>query len=249
MNVPFPESPRPRVDFDSKTSARWLRQGNSEFPAASNESDSSTNARLQVGDKILDAAGGSTAEYIRAVLERSPFSLNAYCQDSLLNGTREAGITFIGGSIDSIPPPDNSIDGISCHHSFEHFHNDLDIKFIHEAVRLLKPRKKLVIVSLFLTNKYTEIWNRRPIHYFDASRAITIFDPTASFAGWGPYEGFARTYSAEVLRTRIIDNLPTNCKFDIYQVYLDGKMIPTIDHDDRLVRLNREMKALVITKT
>ncbi|MGB3208609.1 MAG: methyltransferase domain-containing protein [Crinalium sp.] len=203
---------------------------------------------LQGGDQILDAAGGKDAEYIRAVMAASPFKLTAYCQDSLLGGKSNDGITYIGGSIDAIPLQNESLDGISCHHSFEHFRDDLDIRFIQEAVRLLRVGKKLVIAPLFLTNEYAEIWNTIKIQHFDPEQATTIFDATATFAGWGPYEGFARTYSPEAFKARIIDNLPSNCEAQLYQIFLDGKPVPDIKQNYHQPLLNAEMKALVITK-
>jgi len=204
---------------------------------------------LKAGDKILDAAGGEKAEYIKALMAVSDFKFTAYCQDSLLDGKSADGITYIGGSIDAIPLPDESLDGISCHHSFEHFRDDLDIKFIQEAVRLLRVGKKLVIVPLFIANEYAEIWNKKQIHKYDPEKALTIFDSTASFAGWGPHEGFARTYNPSALKTRILDNLPSHCEAKIYKVLLDGKPVPDINQNYHQPLLNVEMKALVITKT
>ena len=203
---------------------------------------------LKFGDKILDAAGGEKAEYIKALRHVYDLKITAYCQDSLLDGKNTDGVTYIGGSIDKIPLPDESLDGISCHHSFEHFRGDLDIKFIQEAVRLLRLGRKLVIVPLFITNEYAEIWNIKKIHKYDPEKALTIYDGTASFAGWGPYEGFARTYSWGALKTRIIDNLPSNCQAKIYKVLLDGKPVPDINQNYHQPLLNAEMKALVITK-
>ncbi|WP_448268500.1 methyltransferase domain-containing protein [Nostoc sp. DSM 114159] len=203
---------------------------------------------LKEGDEILDAAGGEKAEYIKALMAVSKFKLNAYCQDSLLDGKVTDGIKYIGGSIDAIPLPDESLDGISCHHSFEHFRDDLDIKFIKEAVRLLKAGRKLVIAPLFLTNEYAEIWNNKRIQKPNVDKAITIFDNTASFAGWGAYEGFARTYSPAAFKTRILDNLPSNCYAKIYKVIVDGKPVPDLQKNYHQPLLNAEMKALVIVK-
>jgi ubiquinone/menaquinone biosynthesis C-methylase UbiE len=203
---------------------------------------------IQDGDKILDAAGGVGAEYIKAVMAVRECQFTAYSQDSWLEGTIEDGITYIGGSIDAIPLPDESLDGISCHHSFEHFRDDLDFKFIAEAIRLLKVGGKLVITPLFITNKYAEIWNKKPIYQYDPDTATTIFDTTATFAGWGPYEGFARTYSIQALQQRIINKLPKNIQVKIYQIMIDGKLEPDINKNYHQPLLNAEMKALVISK-
>ena len=157
-------------------------------------------------------------------------------------------MTLIGGSAESIPLPDASLDGVSCHHSFEHFRDDLDIKFLHEAVRLLREGGKLVITPIFLTNQYAEIWNVEPAGLYDP-RATSIYDRTASFAGWGPYEGFARTYSPEAFETRIVANLPDRCRAELFQVLLDGESVPDISKNVHQPLLNAEMKALVVTRT
>jgi SAM-dependent methyltransferase len=204
---------------------------------------------LTDSDHILDAAGGEKAEYTKALMEFTNLKLTAYCQDSLLDGQNLDGISYIGGSIDAIPLPDQSLDAISCHHSFEHFRNDLDVKFIWEAVRLLRVGGKLVITPLFLTNEYAEIWNNKHVETYDPQKATTLIDSTATFAGWGPYEGFARTYSPAAFKERILDNLPSNCDATIVKVLLDGKPVPDIGKNSHQPLLNAEMKALLIKKT
>lgn len=203
---------------------------------------------LKNSDYILDAAGGGKAEYIRALMEFTKLRLTAYCQDSLLDGKNSDGITYIGGSIEAIPLPDESLDGISCHHSFEHFRNDLDVKFIQEAVRLLRVGGKLAITPLFLTNEYAEIWNNKHVETYEPEKATTIIDRTGSFAGWGPYEGFARTYSPVAFKERILDNLPSNCNAKLCKVLLDGSPVPDIKKNYHQPLLNAQMKALLITK-
>jgi SAM-dependent methyltransferase len=203
---------------------------------------------LTSGDAVLDAAGGSDAEYIQALMAFTNLNLKAYCQDALQQGQISNNVIYIGGSIQSIPLPDQSLDGISCHHSFEHFQQDLDIEFLREALRLLRVGGKLVITPLFLTNQYAEIWNRKPFETFDPERAITIFDSTASFAGWGAYEGFARTYSPAAFKARILDRLPENCEAQIFEVLVDGKSAPDMRRNHHQPLLNGQMKALVITK-
>jgi SAM-dependent methyltransferase len=200
---------------------------------------------LKDGDHILDAAGGDKAEYIQSLTAFTPSKIIPYCQDSLLAGQNSNGISYIGGSIDSIPLPDGSLDKISCHHSFEHFRGNLDIDFLQEAIRLLRVGGKLAITPLFLTNEYAEIWNINPT----TTEAATIVDKTASFAGWGPFEGFARTYSPLAFKERIIDNLPSNCKVEIVEILLDGEIAPDISKNHHQPLLNARMKALLIEKT
>jgi SAM-dependent methyltransferase len=202
----------------------------------------------QDGDHILDAAGGEKAEYLQALRAFTKCKSVLYCQDSLLDGQESNGIVYIGGSIDSVPLPDGSLDKISCHHSFEHFRDDLDIDFIQEAIRLLKVGGKLVITPLFLTNEFAEIWNIEPVKNNISNEAITIFDETASFPGWGAFEGFARTYSPLVFKERILENLPSNCKVEIFEVFTDGKQLPDIEKNHHQPLLNAQMKTLLIKK-
>ncbi|MDZ8087684.1 MAG: hypothetical protein RMY16_19270 [Nostoc sp. DedQUE12b] len=101
----------------------------------------------------------------------------------------------------------------------------MDIK---EALNLLKVGSKLV-PHYILTNEYVEIWNNKRIQKSNVDKAITIFDNTAaSLAGWGVYEGFARTYSLTVFKTRIIDNFSSNCYAKIYKVIVGAKPVPDL---------------------
>lgn len=205
-----------------------------------------TLLNLSGGESILDAAGGSDAEYIHALTAFTGLKLKVYCQDALLEGQVKNDITYVGGQIDAISLPNQSLDGITCHHSFEHFQQDLDIKFIHEALRLLRVGGKLIIAPLFITNESAEIWNRKPPT--DTVKDGLIVDYTASFAGWGPYEGFARTYSPKAFKERIIGTLPECCSVQIVKILLDGNPVPDIEKNCHQPLLNGHMKALVITK-
>jgi SAM-dependent methyltransferase len=197
------------------------------------------------GDRILDAAGGEKAEYIEVLNSFTNCETVTYCQDSLLEGQKSGAINYIGGSIDSVPLPDGSLDKISCHHSFEHFRDNLDIDFIREALRLLRVGGKLAITPLFLTNKYAEIWNISPA---TTHQGITIVDKTASFPGWGAFEGFARTYSTLTFEERILNHLPIDCKVQVFEVLLDGEIAPDIIQNHHQPLLNARMKALLIEK-
>jgi SAM-dependent methyltransferase len=203
---------------------------------------------FQDGDRILDAAGGEKAEYIEVLNAFTNCKIIPYCQDSLLEGQNSGAISYIGGSIDSVPLPDGSLDKISCHHSFEHFRDNLDIDFIREAMRLLRVGGKLAITPLFLTNKYAEIWNITPVTTHPSEKDITIVDKTASFPGWGAFEGFARTYSPLAFEERILNHLPIDCKAQVFEILLDGELTPDIIQNHHQPLLNARMKALLIEK-
>lgn len=194
---------------------------------------------------VLDAAGG-LGGYIR-VIKRLKHSKELYCNDMRLAGKTEEGITFIGGNIDAMELASESLTSITCHHSFEHFREDNDIRFIKEVVRLLKVGGKACIVPLFLCNRYCEIWNKIPDMKFD-KRALTIYDPLGTFPGWGPYERFARAYDIKAFRERLVAVIPKNVEWFVCQILYEGRPCPDIKKNCHQPRLNAEMKALLLHK-
>ena len=203
---------------------------------------------LKEGEVLLDAAGGGDAEFVRVARQYLPFSIVAYSQDAQLDGTDRDGIRFVGGSIDAVPLPDSSVDLITCHHSFEHFRGDIDIGFVREACRLMRHGGgRTVITPIFLTNRYAEIWNRRPDQHFDRT-ATQFVDRTAAFAGWGPYEGFARTYDVDAFCRRVIAELSNDVTASIHLVTLDDQPVPDPRKNRHIPILNRDMKALVLQR-
>ena len=197
---------------------------------------------------MLDAAGGSTGQYIHAAREYTGFDLHGYIQDPQLDGKQGEGTTFIGGLIDAVPMPDQSFDAISCHHSIEHFRGDLDIRFVKELARLLKPGGRAAITPLFLGNVAVDIWNRKPALAKDPQADLQIIDRFGAFCGWGPFEGYARVYSPATFKQRLLDALPADCSAAIYRVLLDGKPAPDMKHNNFQPAINGEMKALLITR-
>lgn len=72
----------------------------------------------------------------------------------------------IGSSAADIPLPDQSIDKISLHCSWEHFEYDTDRKFIEEAHRIFKKNGKLCIIPLYLAEEYflitsPTVWSKK----------------------------------------------------------------------------------------
>ena len=60
---------------------------------------------------------------------------------------------FIGSDAADIPLPDESIDLMALHCSFEHFEGESDVGFIDEAQRLLTKGGRLVILPLYLSDR------------------------------------------------------------------------------------------------
>jgi SAM-dependent methyltransferase len=61
----------------------------------------------------------------------------------------------IGGDAGTLPLPEDSVDAMALHCSFEHFEGDSDSRFIRKAARVLRPGGKLCIVPLYLAPEYS----------------------------------------------------------------------------------------------
>lgn len=202
---------------------------------------------LKDRDTLFDAAGGANAEYLKVAMQYyTDRKIKCYCQDSL-SGSSDKRIEYINGSIDKIPLPDKSITAISCHHSFEHFRGDLDISFLKEALRLLKIRGMLAIIPFFLANHYAEIWNTRKREIFD-NKALSLYDVTATFPGWGACERFARTYNMSAFKERILSHISSEYETRLIDVKYEGRICPDMLNNVHQPTLNANMKALVIKR-
>ena len=61
----------------------------------------------------------------------------------------------IGGDAANMPIPDEFATKMGLHCSFEHFEGDSDIRFIHEAARVLKPGGVVCIAPLYMADEYS----------------------------------------------------------------------------------------------
>lgn len=250
LGIPVSPHELERTDYDhlvSQPSAQRFRQYDYLHSKLLEYLTSLTLGELKPGEVLLDAAGGGDAEFIRIAREYVDFPFVGYSQDARLSGTERDGIHYVGGSIDSIPLADESVDLITCHHSIEHFREDGDSGFIREACRLMKAGGRTIIVPIFLANRHAEIWNRRPQARFDPA-ATQIVDRTAAFAGWGPYEGFARTYDVAAFRHRILGELRADVRASIHPLLLDDAPTPDPTTNRHMPVLNREMKVLLLER-
>ncbi len=88
-------------------------------------------------------------------LVRRIYGANHYEQDlefpSGVNGSR------IGSSADRIPLPDESLDFMTLHCTFEHFEGKVDTLFVDECARLLRPGGVCVILPLYLNESHCNI--------------------------------------------------------------------------------------------
>lgn len=202
--------------------------------------------RINKTDIILDAAGGKSNYLfgIRNIYGPSKLILHDHIYDK---AEEKNGLWIIGGDISNILLPDESVDKISCHHSFEHFKGDRDILFIKEVGRLLKPGGKAVIIPLFISEKYIECWNVKHGNKFDPNAELLI-DVTATLPGGENDGNFARIYSPMALQRRILNFAEGNkLNWSIITCTLDGKDIPDMNLNPG-AKINCPLRALLLEK-
>jgi hypothetical protein len=102
----------------------------------------------------------------------------------------------IGGSAAKIPLPAGSVSKISLHNSLEHFEGKNDIKFFREAQRLLRAGGRLLVVPLFIGDRYSTVED-----------AGWVDDDGVKHL-WGVGARFARWYDLPQFKTRILDRSP-----------------------------------------
>lgn len=202
---------------------------------------------IQKGEVHLDAASGY-GEYASAALElTSPKTL--YCLDNVGYASQleqDGRLVRLLGDVNRIPLPDNSVDTVSCHHSIEHFKNDADIGFVRELGRILRPGGRACIVPLFLASQYFEVWNTLRRQCFDP-QARTLYDPFATFPGWGPCERFARVYDPAAFHRRVVQSaLPLRAT--LFGVHYDGEVAPDMRNNRGQAMINGNLKALLLVK-
>jgi len=202
---------------------------------------------VKKGDSVLDAAGGRS-KYLEA-LRRECGVDELYLSDHIYEGVQvvEHGISVVGGDVSNIHLDNESVDKIACHHAFEHFQESKDVAFIKEAYRLLKKRGVLVIIPLFLVNKYIECWNVTGSKHFDHN-SCRLYDPTASLPGGDDDGHFARLYDLDNFKSRIL-NIAKECGFsyEIIECEVDGFSVPDMVTNFGSM-LNKPIRALTLTK-
>lgn len=107
----------------------------------------------------------------------------------------------IGSSADAIPLPDESVDFMTLHCTFEHFENNADTGFVKECARLLKKGGRAVILPLYLCEVFCNITGET-----DADTQAKIgFDSTADHYCIIPewQNRFGRHYSPEAFFERV----------------------------------------------
>ena len=111
---------------------------------------------------------------------------------------------LIGSSADCLPVADNWIDKASLQCAFEHFQGEIDQKFVQEISRKLKPGGRCVIVPLYTSDIFMNIYD--PIIYEDWSEK-NADDGSEVFAEIELGGHFERVYSPDALSRIFISDI------------------------------------------
>lgn len=194
-----------------------------------------------LGFKLLDLKSGMTGidigscQSVIPMLGRRLYDVKYYEQDL----TYPLGVNElrIGSSADNIPLPSGTVDFMTLHCTFEHFENNADKGFIKECSRLLKNGGKVVVLPLYMSEKYCNVTGEDDVVNF----ADIGFDECASHYCFIPEwkNRFGRHYSPSALFDRVIKTASTlNLNIKLYKIANFDKI-----HKDLWLRW-----AMVITK-
>lgn len=160
-------------------------------------------------------------------------------------------IELLECSVSEIKLPDESIDKISCHHSFEHFQADADIEFVKEIQRLLEPSGKCCIIPIFIADKYVEITDDFTFDMKFDDRSERIIDPSASIPGKKGSGHYARVYDLNAFQTRILDRIDTE-KFavSLSELRMNAEPLPdlTLTCHKKITAINRPNRIMTIER-
>lgn len=198
---------------------------------------------------FMDAAGGVDSYLPRLSCHRR------ILQDiHLVGSVRDKlgkDVEFLECDCGSLPLPNDSVDRISCHHSFEHFRGDVDMRFICEAQRLLRPGGRLCIVPIFIANVYAEITDALTFDLHTDSKAKYVIDPTAAIPGGAHCGNYAKVYDPETFAGRIVDKVDlSRFTLSVLDIRMDGEIVPDLGLDchHHVTGVNRPYRALLLER-
>lgn len=205
----------------------YLDQANYEeqYPAYLNEFKEGLSAKTfqhYISYKLLDmkkddvymdvASSNSVFPYIAEKL----CGIKAYKQDISykwgVNGN------LIGSYASSIPMPDNTVDYMTLHCSFEHFEGKEDFDFIKESHRLLAERGKICIIPLYLADEFVimtspKVWLNKYSVYIKAPE----LDPRAKISiNETICQRQSKHFSAKILKDELLNKFKDQFNIKIY---------------------------------
>jgi SAM-dependent methyltransferase len=106
----------------------------------------------------------------------------------------------LGGDAAAMDLAPDSVDGMTLHCSFEHFEGDADTRFMRETARVLRPGGKVVILPLYLQERF--VIETDPY----ISRGRVPVDAGANLvASFGYANRFGRHYDVSALERRVLE--------------------------------------------
>ncbi len=152
--------------------------------------------QLEKEDIFVDIAAAGSPVY---KIFREMYGCRTYRQDlsypSGINGD------VIGGDASAMDVDDESFSKLALHCSFEHFEGNRDSSFVKEAIRVLKPGGKLVILPLYINQQAViktdpGIWRE--------NSDLSVFQDSMIYcsSNWSNYHG--RFYSPESFKSRVL---------------------------------------------
>ncbi len=210
---------------------------------------SSKALNISENDTVLDAAGG-----MFSCLKNIPCR-KRYLQDISispeLKKIMEPPVECIQSDVSAIPLPDESVDKISCHHSFEHFQGKSDSLFIKEVQRLLKPGGVCSIIPVFIARKYIEMTDTWSMRYKFDRASRRIMDPTASLPGRHISGNYSRIYDIKSFSHRVLDMIdPDRAAASILELRVNGEKAPdlSLPEHETVTAINKPYRMLIIRK-
>jgi hypothetical protein len=198
---------------------------------------------------IMDVAAGCLTYIPQIACARRYIQDLNICDELKNSATAEA--QFIEGDAGKIDLPDESLDIITAHHSFEHFRADSDTLFVGEVQRLLKPAGRCCIVPIFIADKYVEITNKFTFDLRFDSASHLLIDPTSALPGGVRSGGYARVYSIESFINRVLLRIDLRrFKVSVLELRMNGKPVPDLQkgYHRSAAAINYPYRALVVER-
>jgi hypothetical protein len=199
-------------------------------------------------DVYLDAAGGQFSYASRVACRKK------IIQDLRISAKLKSFhgplVDYIESSSAAIPLPDQSVNSISCHHSFEHFQGTADMDFFDEVQRLLAPGGRCVILPIFFSQSPLLLTDKKTFSFWE-EEGERLIDETGTLPGGAGSGHFARIYSPESFQRRIVGRLNTDeFRSELVSVRMDGAEIPNEKQfmTRRQAVINHHYRALVIER-
>ncbi len=205
--------------------------------------------KTQASDVFMDAAGGRNS-YLKDLKCKKRFLQDIKISTDVKSRLGK-DVEYIEGDVGHLSLPSESVDKISCHHSFEHFQADSDILFIKEIQRLLRVDGKCAIIPIFFADLYLELTDIFSFKRKHDNGSRFIIDPTATIPGGRSCGNYARIYDIKAFQERIINNVDTTkFKVIIVELKIDGNTVPdmTLDCHKSVAKVNFPYRAMIIER-